>query len=187
MHSKNDIFNNQVALNYQLFNSLFLTLPYAGISSTGSFLPLLAQKCEQGLKQGATPEQIIHDFFENHHAQLPQNQQIDMLFKFIQYIERQVVLFDAVEDAVQDEVEEVHDEDGKDNDHDEDVDAVVDGDAMNEPSEVENENHEEEEIINEELEKEEEETDDPNDDAEKVAPVDGPVEEEDTMEVETAQ
>ena len=110
MHSKNDIFNNQVALNYQLFNSLFLTLPYAGISSTGSFLPLLAQKCEQGLKQGATPEQIIHDFFENHHAQLPQNQQIDMLFKFIQYIERQVVLFDAVEDAA---FEQLNDLQGK--------------------------------------------------------------------------
>ena len=99
MEQNPQLFENQVALNYQLYNSLFLTLPYKGIRSTGDFLPLLASKSEEALAQDKTPSEIIELFFKDHHADISKEEQINTLFKFIQYIERQVVLFDAVEDA----------------------------------------------------------------------------------------
>jgi phosphoenolpyruvate carboxylase len=94
-----DSFEQYVRLKYQLFNSLFLTLPFKEIRNTGHFLPLLTDKCESGLHQGQSPEQIIDAFFRDHHSEIENSNRTDLLFKFVQYIERQVVLFDAVEDA----------------------------------------------------------------------------------------
>jgi phosphoenolpyruvate carboxylase len=62
-------------------------------------LPLFAEVCEKGFEQQQTPEQIV-DFFATKFLDSPSEAtRIDLLFRFIQYIERQVVLFDAIEDA----------------------------------------------------------------------------------------
>ena len=45
------------------------------------------------------PTTIIDTFFKKYQARRSTKSQINLLFRFIQYIERQVVLFDAVEDA----------------------------------------------------------------------------------------
>jgi len=92
-------FEQFVKLKYQLFNSLFLTLPFKDIRNTGHFLPLLTDKCESGLKLQHSPEQIIESFFRDHNSEIENGNRTDLLFKFVQYIERQVVLFDAIEDA----------------------------------------------------------------------------------------
>jgi phosphoenolpyruvate carboxylase len=97
--NSNESFDQFVRLKYQLFNSLFLTLPYKGVQNTGHYLPLLAAKCETGLKKQMSPQQIIEAFFNDHHVDVTNEQKTDLLFKFVQYIERQVVLFDAIEDA----------------------------------------------------------------------------------------
>ncbi|MBY0244141.1 MAG: phosphoenolpyruvate carboxylase, partial [Sphingobacteriaceae bacterium] len=93
------VFNNEVITRFELYNSLFLTLPFYKIKDTGTLLPLFIKTSEEGVALGKKPSQIFGDFFDKYHSGQPQEENIDLLFKFIQYIERQVVLFDAVEDA----------------------------------------------------------------------------------------
>ena len=88
-----------VTLNYQLYNGLFLTLPLNAVEQAGLLLPLLEEACEEGMRQGNSPKRIIEDFLESHRAGLNEGQKIDFLFKVIQYVERQIVLVDALEDA----------------------------------------------------------------------------------------
>lgn len=93
------VYNEQVELKYQLYNSLFLTLPLDGVYQTGIFLPLLAETCTNGFKKNKNPKEIIEYFFKQHPTDYTEEQKIGFLFKTIQYIERQVVLIDALEDA----------------------------------------------------------------------------------------
>ncbi|MGB3775196.1 MAG: phosphoenolpyruvate carboxylase [Leeuwenhoekiella sp.] len=92
-------FNNQVKAKYQVYNSLFLTLPFHGISDTGVLLPLFDTICKRGYDKHYDPTQIMGYFFEKYQRDVSVEERYDLLFRFIQYIERQVVLFDAIEDA----------------------------------------------------------------------------------------
>ena len=97
-------FQNSVGLKFQLYNSLFLSLPFHGIDKTGILLSLFNNSCEEGYAEGKSPQQIIEDFFNNHTLTIDENEKIALLFRFVQYAERQVVLFDALEDAAFDEL-----------------------------------------------------------------------------------
>ena len=92
-------YENHVGLKFQLYNSLFLTLPLDGIKNTGIFIPVLNEFCLAKLAEGHSPVQIIAQFFEEYKDGENRKEQINFLFKVIQYIERQVVLVDALEDA----------------------------------------------------------------------------------------
>ncbi len=92
-------FKKLVTNKFYVYNSLFLNLPYQNIENIGVMIPLLFQQCEQGLQSGRNPREIMDHFFE-YYAQLSSEQdRIDFMFKIIQYVERQVVLYDSVEDA----------------------------------------------------------------------------------------
>jgi phosphoenolpyruvate carboxylase len=88
-------FHNAVGIKFQLYNSLFLALPFYGIDKTGILLSLFGSNCEEGFAQGKSPVEMIERFFADRSA----GEAIDLLFRFVQYVERQVVLFDALEDA----------------------------------------------------------------------------------------
>ena len=92
-------FNEDVQLKYQLFNSIFMTLPFDAIDNTGVLLPLFSEICDDGYRNNRSPEEIFGDFIQKYLKNATENEQIDIMFRFIQYVERQVVLFDAVEDA----------------------------------------------------------------------------------------
>jgi len=92
-------FRNEVAIKFQLYNSLFTSLPFHRIEKTGILLSLLSNNCEEGYKKKQSPVEIIEEFFNKHTAYTKENERNDLLFRFVQYIERQVVLFDALEDA----------------------------------------------------------------------------------------
>ncbi len=94
-----DRFNDNVLAKYQVYNSIFLTLPYDDIKKTGALLPLFLEICETGFKQNKNPSEIVERFFNKYGEDPSEQEKIDLLFRFIQYIERQVVLFDAIEDA----------------------------------------------------------------------------------------
>ncbi|MBB2150199.1 phosphoenolpyruvate carboxylase [Pedobacter gandavensis] len=96
---RESVFNNEVVSRFELYNSLFLTLPFYRVKDTGTLLPLFIKYCEDGVKNHETPAGIINAFFEKYTQNNSKKDIIDLLFRFIQYIERQVVLFDAVEDA----------------------------------------------------------------------------------------
>ena len=92
-------FNENVLSKYQIYNSIFTTLPFDTIDDTGLLLPLLHKVCNEGFNLEKNPTQIINDFFEKYQENPTEKEKIDLLFLFIQFIERQVVLFDAIEDA----------------------------------------------------------------------------------------
>ncbi len=92
-------FQSEVGLKFQLYNSLFTSLPFHRIEKTGILLALFLTNCEEGFAQGHSPMQIIDEFFRNHTDFKTETEKLDLLFRFVQYAERQVVLFDALEDA----------------------------------------------------------------------------------------
>jgi phosphoenolpyruvate carboxylase len=100
-------FNNYVGLKFQLYNSLFTALPFHRIEKTGILLSLLLNNCEEGYKQAHSPVEIIEDFFQKHTSYTQEEDRLNLLFRFIQYVERQVVLFDALEDAAFTEVNDM--------------------------------------------------------------------------------
>jgi phosphoenolpyruvate carboxylase len=97
--SLSDKFEELIGLNYQLYNGLFLTLPLDAVEKTGLLLPLLDAACQQGLIDGKNPDVIIEEFFALHKPHFTAMDKNNFLFKVIQYVERQVVLVDAIEDA----------------------------------------------------------------------------------------
>ena len=99
-------FKNLIGLKFQLYNSLFTSLPFHRIEKTGILLSLLLNNCEEGYKKKQSPTEILEDFFSKHTTYKQPQERLDLLFRFIQYVERQVVLFDALEDAG---FKEVHD------------------------------------------------------------------------------
>ena len=92
-------FNQSVLSKYQIYNSIFLTLPFDADTKTGVLLPLFHETCKKGFQNGEDPTKIVESFFEKYQARRNKQSQINLLFRFSQYIERQVVLFDAIEDA----------------------------------------------------------------------------------------
>jgi phosphoenolpyruvate carboxylase len=99
-----DHYENLVELKYELYNSLFLTLPLDAVEQTGLLLPLLEEASHAGLEAGQNPTQILEEFFKTHRPDLDQQKQAQFLFKIIQYVERQVVLIDALEDAAYEKI-----------------------------------------------------------------------------------
>ena len=92
-------FNNNVGIKFQLYNSLFSSLPFHRIEKTGILLSVLSNNCDEGFKRKQNPTAIIEEFFLKHTTYREEQEKLDMLFRIIQYVERQVVLFDALEDA----------------------------------------------------------------------------------------
>lgn len=102
-------FKTYVGIKYQLYNSLFTSLPFHRIEKTGILLSLFVNICEEGFKKKMSPAEIVQDFFQKHTSFIAEPDQVDLLFRFTQFVERQVVLFDALEDAA---FLEVHDTGG---------------------------------------------------------------------------
>ncbi|RMZ59796.1 phosphoenolpyruvate carboxylase [Chryseobacterium nematophagum] len=92
-------FRQIVENKYQIYNSLFMSLPYDKMTNIGMLLPFLCEESKIGYEAGKTPEEIVEEFFKNHTDLKTEDQKLELLFKIIQYIERQVVLFDSIEDA----------------------------------------------------------------------------------------
>ncbi len=92
-------FEQNVWLRYKVFNGIFLSLPFKGIKRSGSLLELFREMCEDEIGTQSAPKQIVEKFFDKYLPGAGEQLKKDLLFKFIQYIEREVVLFDAVQDS----------------------------------------------------------------------------------------
>ncbi len=101
------IYDTQVAKRFTIYNSLFLDLPFDDIYVTGTLLPFLGRACETGYASGKTPRQIIDGFFEEMMPGQSEKEKYDFLFQMIQYVERQVVLFDSIEDAAYEKINDI--------------------------------------------------------------------------------
>lgn len=103
--NKLSAFEHDVLLKYQIFNGLFLDLPFADPDQAGALLPLFAKQCHLGLEQGKTAPQIIQEYLA-YQVSMEQNP-LQLFIKFLQFIERQVVLFDALEYAAFDQLNDL--------------------------------------------------------------------------------
>ena len=92
-------FRQIVENKFQIYNSLFMSLPYDKMTNIGMLLPFLYEESKDGYNVGKSPEEIVEEFFQKHTELETEEQKLELLFKIIQYIERQVVLFDSIEDA----------------------------------------------------------------------------------------
>ena len=101
-------FNSPAALPYHTYNSLFLSLPFDEIAETGTLLALFSQHCEAGYKIGKSPQELVESFWKEYAAELDEEARHKLLRYFIQYIERQVVLFDSVEDSLFEQTHEMN-------------------------------------------------------------------------------
>jgi len=104
------VYQTEVAKRFTIYNSLFLDLPFNDIYRTGTLLPILTSACQSGFEKGDTPREIIDQFFEDLMSEKSEKERHDLLFQLVQYVERQVVLFDSIEDAA---FEKVNDLKGK--------------------------------------------------------------------------
>ena len=78
---------------------LFLKLPFDSIPQTSLLLPLFTDFCAKGYESDLAPKQIVDEFFESFAKGMEGQNKYDLLFSFLKFIERQIVLFDAIEDA----------------------------------------------------------------------------------------
>lgn len=92
-------FKKSVRNKFNVYNSLFLNLPYTEGEDIGILIPFLFQQSQQGLQSGKNPLEIMDAFFGNFTRANTERERIDLMFRIIQYVERQVVLYDSVEDA----------------------------------------------------------------------------------------
>ena len=102
MQDKNFQLNNfeeLVTTKYKLYNGLFLTLPYEELEFVGQQLPIFANQCETMLGEGKNPTEIVEAFIDSLSNVTNEEAKLAVLFRVLQLVERQVVLFDALEEA----------------------------------------------------------------------------------------
>ena len=97
--TKAERFNDYVVSKFEIYNSLFLKLPFDSIPQTSLLLPLFTDFCVKGYESDLAPKQIVDEFFESFAKGMEGQNKHDLLFSFLKFIERQIVLFDAIEDA----------------------------------------------------------------------------------------
>ncbi|MGB0486606.1 MAG: hypothetical protein ACPGJB_01055, partial [Flavobacteriaceae bacterium] len=62
--TKKERFNDKVLSRFNLYNSIFSTLPYESIADTGVMLPLFENICVQGYDANKNPSEIVEEFFK---------------------------------------------------------------------------------------------------------------------------
>ena len=97
--TKKERFQENVLSRFHVYNSIFQTLPYDSISDTGNLLPIFTEFCKLGYEKKLDPKTIVEGFLSKYCESYSEEEKISLIFRFIQYVERQVVLFDAIEDA----------------------------------------------------------------------------------------
>ncbi len=98
MHlNKLQAFERDVILKYQLFNGLFLGLPFADPDQAGARLPIFSKMCGDWLNEGLSAPEAVAKYLSV--VPIDEKNKLGLLVKFLQFIERQVVLFDSLEDV----------------------------------------------------------------------------------------
>lgn len=92
-------FDQRVRKKYNVYNSIFLNLPFKNISNIGMLIPVMSQFFKAGLENSLEPKDIVDDYFLKHTAISDEKEKIDFMFSIIQYVERQIVLYDSIEDS----------------------------------------------------------------------------------------
>jgi phosphoenolpyruvate carboxylase len=96
---KKDIYLEEVEMRFQIYNGLLLNLPFDDAKNAAILLPVFTEYAQGRLEQGATPLEIVEGFFTEKLEVKEYGLLKDDLFRFLRLVERQIVLFDALEDS----------------------------------------------------------------------------------------
>ncbi len=97
-------FIESVEKKFRFLDSVFLGLPLRGMPA-GKLLSEFHEHVAAAIDTAETPGEIIDSFFPR---DMPEETVIGNLFQVIKYVEREVVLFDAVEDAAFDRINNLY-------------------------------------------------------------------------------
>ena len=75
--TKKERFNDKVLSRFNLYNSIFSTLPYESIANTGVMLPLFEAICVKGYNNNKNPSEIVEEFFDVYMTDSNNTDQID--------------------------------------------------------------------------------------------------------------
>ena len=84
LSQKEFVFNNEVVTRFDLYNSLFLTLPFYQVKYTGTLLPFFTAHVEEGISKKQSPVEIIENFFDKYQQYIKDADRFHLLFRFIQ-------------------------------------------------------------------------------------------------------
>ena len=101
-------FKDLVQIKYELYNGLFLTLPFQGLKDAGVELSFFSKYCRDQMDKNKTPFEVVEGYFKERHKGVKEEEKSNLLFKFLQFIERQIVLFDALEESSFESIEDIH-------------------------------------------------------------------------------
>ena len=76
-------FDRSVKNKFDVYNSLFLNLPFSNIRNIGVLIPLLNEVCKNGLEAKKGPLEILDPFFSSHANLKSEVDKIDFMFKVI--------------------------------------------------------------------------------------------------------
>src|SRR5690606_22516530 len=93
------VYKNEVLTRFELYNSLFQTLPFQNVKHTGALLPFFTTHCEREVEKQVDPKTIIEQFFAQYGQYQQDMDEVDLLFRILQYIVTLVLLFHGIEDA----------------------------------------------------------------------------------------
>lgn len=98
-------YENEVILKYQIYNGLFLGLPFADPDQAGSRLPIFTRICQDLMDDGYNVPDAVDKYLTL--VPVAEDHKLKLLNKFLQFIERQVVLFDALEDTAFEKIKDM--------------------------------------------------------------------------------
>ena len=64
--TKLERFKDKVLSRYDVYNNVFLTLPFESINDTGRLLPLFSKYCVDGFNKDLSPLMIVDGFFNEY-------------------------------------------------------------------------------------------------------------------------
>ena len=76
----NEKFRQVVENKFQIYNSLFMSLPYDKMTNIGMLLPFLYEESKAGYEAGRDPLQIVEEFFTKHTELRTEEQKLELLF-----------------------------------------------------------------------------------------------------------
>ena len=91
------VYEREVIFKYELFKSLFFNLPFRDINHSGIKFLDFEKYCNEKILLNESPHNIVNSFFSKYG--IDEKSKYNILFIFLQFIEREVVLFDALEGA----------------------------------------------------------------------------------------
>ncbi len=108
--STEHIFAEKVALQYRLYKGLLSELPFANLKTYQVMLALFTELVTKHTEKPLIVKPFVEAFLKRYLDGQTAHEQLGTLFKFIQFIERQVTLFDALEESAFTELVDVHGE-----------------------------------------------------------------------------